>query len=98
MDTGSDTVIRIHKQSGNDWEDLQLDFGLEDFGGCVPAIGDMILEPGVRQGLDRRDANNRKLWTVVQRVFNPRDVANYVVLVVEEKVPTGRECTMVSIR
>ncbi len=95
----TEVTVRIYKQTQEgDWEDWQQDYGLEDFAGFLPAVGDLILEPGVLQGLNRYDPQNRKLLTVVQRVFNPRDLPNYVALVVEEHVPSGRERTMVSLR
>jgi len=97
MPTPAEVTVRIYEQTGDEWTDWQRDCGLEDFGGFLPAVGDMILEPGVLQGLDRYDPVNRKLLTVVQRVFNPRDLPNYVVLVVEQHVPTKGERTVVPI-
>jgi hypothetical protein len=58
---------------------------LQDFAGFLPAVGDTILNPGVIAGRDRDDPSNRDVWIVVDRVFNPRDQPNYVVLVVEER-------------
>ncbi|TWH95329.1 hypothetical protein IQ35_01586 [Sphingobium wenxiniae] len=97
--TTDEITVRLYKQmEDGKWEDFQQDYGLEDFAGFLPAVGDMILEPGVLQGLDRYKAENRKMLTVVQRIFNPRDLPNYVVLVVTEHTPEGREATAVSIR
>lgn len=85
-------TVRIHHQSPEGiWRDGEQDYSLEDFAGFLPDVGDMILEPGVLDGLDRNDPNNRKLLTVVQRVFNPRDMSDYVVLVVESRAPAERE-------
>lgn len=64
------------------------DFGAEDFAGQVPMIGDMILDPGVPVGQDRHDPRNREIWTVVGRVFNPRDNKDYVSLIVESRPGT----------
>ena len=97
LDTG-DITVRLYKQTGDTWEDWQQDYGMEDFAGFLPDVGDMILEPGVLQGLDRHDPNNRKMLTVTQRIFNPRDLKNYVVLVVEEHTPTDRERMVVTPR
>ncbi|KKX29339.1 hypothetical protein [Rhizobium sp. LC145] len=66
-------------------EDGRQDYGLEDFAGFLPSIGDTILNPGVLQGLDRSEPQSRDIWKVVDRIFNPRDLVNYVVLVVEER-------------
>ncbi len=97
--TTEEITVRLYEQTADgEWYDLQEDYGLEDFAGFLPAVGDMILKPGVLQGLERSDPKNRILFTVVRRIFNPRDLTNYVVLVVEEHVPNGRECAVVSIR
>lgn len=87
-----DSTIRLHyrKPSGK-IEDAQEDFGLESFGGIIPAVGDLILDPGVTAGKDRTDRNNRRMLTVVQRVFNPRDNADYIALIVTERKPTKNE-------
>lgn len=82
------TTIRICIRSGGMIEDAKQDYGPEDFGGIVPNIGDAILAPGVTQGLNRHEPANRKVWEVVGRVFNPHDNANYVVLVVDQRVGT----------
>lgn len=97
LDSG-DTTVRLYKQTADGWDDWQQDYGLEDFAGFLPNVGDMILEPGVLQGLDRHDPNNRKMLTVKQRIFNPRDLKNYVVLVVEEHTPADRERMVVTPR
>jgi hypothetical protein len=82
----TNVTIRIYfRHSDGRVEDGSQDFGLRDFAGVLPAIGDTILNPGVLQGLDRNQPANREVWKVVDRVFNPRDLANYVVLVVEER-------------
>lgn len=74
----------------------QQEFGVETFAGQVSAIGDMIVNPGVPQGLDRHDPSNREVWDVVGRVFNPRDMNDYVALIVEERAPEPREHNVVA--
>jgi len=81
-------TIRICKRDGDNVEDARQDFGIDDFGGTVPVIGDAILSPGVRQGLDRGKPENRRVWEVVGRVFNPHDNKDYIVLVVDERPGT----------
>lgn len=84
MASDDDVTIRIYyRQPGGEVEDAQEDFGLETFAGILPTIGDTIVNPGASAGIDRGDPLNRQVWTVVQRVFHPRDLPNYVVLVVE---------------
>lgn len=90
-------TIRIYERlEDGRIEDRQIDMGLEDFAGQCPALGDVILEPGVPQHLDRRDAANRLLWTVVGRIFNPRDLPDYIALIVEERSPTPAEAEFVA--
>ena len=67
-------------------EDSQTgDWGLENFGGFLPSVGDMVLDPAVLSQRDRSDPGNRRMWTVVQRVFNPKDFEDYVAVIVEER-------------
>lgn len=88
----SDVTIRIHiRQSDGEIVDTQSDFGLPDFGGVLPSVGDTILDPGVVQGRDRRDPFNRGIWTVVDRMFNPRDLKDYIALIVEVRGPKPGE-------
>lgn len=86
----TDLTIRLHyrDQNGKVFEDAREDFGLESFGGHLPVVGDLILDPRSDSELNRK---NRRIWNVVQRVFNPRDNADYIALVVEEQPPTGAE-------
>lgn len=78
--------IRIYfREADGTLSDSQQDFDPESFGGIVPAIGDMIVEPGVPSFLDRHDPANRVIWDVVGRVFNPRDLNDYVALIVEPR-------------
>lgn len=58
----------------------------DTFGGCIPSIGDEILDPATAGGADRNELRNRVMWTVVRRVFNPMDNHDYVSLVVETRV------------
>ncbi len=80
------TSIRIlHRDPVGAVGDGGVEFGLEQFAGQVPMIGDTILDPGVLQGQDRNDPQNRSIWTVVGRVFNPRDSEDTVALIVESR-------------
>ena len=80
------THIRIlHRDTAGKVFDGGADFGPEDFAGQVPAIGDMILNPGVPVGKKRDDPRNREIWTVIGRVFNSRDNKDYESLIVESR-------------
>jgi hypothetical protein len=68
-----DVHIRIYfRETDGTLEDSQQDFGVESFAGVIPAVGDMIVDPGVLQGLNRHEPTNRRVWDVAGRVFNPR--------------------------
>ncbi len=62
-----------------------IEYDPESFAGQVPAIGDMIVDPGVTEGRDRNLPQDRQVWTVVGRVFNPRDMEGSVALIVETR-------------
>ena len=80
------THIRIlHRDTAGKVFDGSVDFSPKDFAGQVPAIGDMILNPGVPVPKKRDDPRNREIWTVVGRVFNSRDNKDYVSLIVESR-------------
>jgi hypothetical protein len=57
------------------------DYDLEDLGGTVPMIGDLIVDPGVVQGRDRTDPANRDVHEVTARYFYPRTTDSASVLV-----------------
>lgn len=89
--------FRIYERdSDGQIEDRQHDMSLDDFGGQCPLVGDLIVEAGVPSHLDRSDPANRKIWTVVARVFNPRDLPDYIALIVEERAPTATEAAFVA--
>lgn len=82
----TDITIRINvRDKTGKTSDAQLDFGLESFAGIIPSIGDTVVDPGVLQDLDRHKPENRTVWKVVDRVFNPKDQQSYVALIVEER-------------
>lgn len=92
-----DVQIRIYfRNADGALEDSQQEFGVESFAGVIPAIGDMIVDPGVLQGLNRHELANRRVWDVVGRVFNPRDMDDYIALVVEERVPNPHEYSVIA--
>jgi hypothetical protein len=92
-DAGS--TVRLRRSEDGTIEDARQDCSLAEFAGVLPSIGDQILEAGVLSGLARNELRNRRLLTVVARVFNPRDNQDYVALIVEERVPTEAERAVV---
>jgi hypothetical protein len=80
-----------HRHHDGKIVDAGHDMTLSDFAGVLPSIGDWILQPGVRQGLDQLDPKSRNIWVVVHRMFNPRDMENGIALIVENRKPTPNE-------
>jgi hypothetical protein len=92
-----DVHIRIYfREADGTLEDSQREYGVESFAGAIPATGDMIVDPGVLQGLNRHEPTNRRVWDVVGRVFNPRDMPDYIALVVEERAPNPHEYSVIA--
>ena len=80
------THIRILFRNPNgSVSDGGVEFGRDQFAGELPAIGDTIVYPGVAQGRDRTLPQDRQVWSVVGRVFNPRDREDAVALIVETR-------------
>jgi len=89
-------TIRIyHLNADGTTEDAGIDYTLAELGGMVPSVGDVILDPGVPQGLDRYKPENREIMVVRKRVFNPRDLQNYIALIVEVRQPAADELDMI---
>ncbi len=83
------TAIRIlHRAPNGTVSDGGITYGIEQFAGQVPMIGDTILDPGAPSGKDRNDPRNRTIWTVVARVFNPRDSGGTVSIIVKSRKGT----------
>lgn len=80
------TSIRIlYREPDGAVVDGQVEYDTETFAGQVPMIGDTILDPGVLQGRNRHEPQNRRVLSVVGRVFNPRDREDTVALIVEAR-------------
>lgn len=69
--------------------DMSEEYALSDLNGIVPVKGDFIVDPGVLQGLDRRRFENRTVFEVVHRYFQPAsgddDKWRYLVLVCRKR-------------
>ncbi|CAA7622290.1 hypothetical protein [Magnetospirillum sp. SS-4] len=73
-------LIRLFSLTGGVFSPIGEDCSVEDFGGAVPVVGDLIVIPGVRAGLDRQ---NREVAEVVRRYLIPgADGSNRVGLIV----------------
>src|SRR3954467_3155501 len=95
LDQMNEVTIHLYCRLANGKiEDAQHTFDLSDFGGFLPAVGDKILDPGVPASLERHVPENRRLWTVVDRVFNPRDTKDFVALVIESCPVSDNEAAL----
>ena len=78
--------IRLHRAaSDGSLEDLKMEFSSDELGNTVPSVGDLIVDPGVPSGMDRRDPGNRCVYEVSARYFLPgaHGDLTYVALVVD---------------
>lgn len=72
------------------------EFGVESFAGVIPAVGNKVVDRGVLKRLNRREPKSRRMWNIVGRVFNPRDIHDCVELIVEEQVPSSQKYSLVA--
>ena len=96
------TGIQMHRVAEDGtYEDMQLDLSLSDFGGVMPTAGDLIVDPGVPNHLDRQQVEHRTVWEVVARYFfpatDPDDPWPYLgVLVCKERPGQEHEAEIVT--
>lgn len=83
------TVVRLHYVEDGKMVDMKNEFPIEYLGGAVPAVGDLIVEPGVSGDQDRRRvAAYRTVYEVKARYFLPHAHGEefcYVAVVVEDR-------------
>lgn len=92
----TEPTIRIYRRMPDgSVHDGEEDYDRSAFAGQIPSIGDLILNPGVLTGVDRRQAQNREIWEVVGRIFNPRDLEDYIALVVETHSATDKDAGLI---
>ncbi len=63
--------IRLYTEGSHRYEESRDTYGPDEFGGQIPLVGDLIADPGVPAGLDRTMAQNRTVFEVVKRYFQP---------------------------
>lgn len=88
------TIIRLYEDEGNSLSFNRSEFDLSEFGGHLPIVGDLIIDPGVVQGLDRNEPTNRTIFEVTARYFAPGsrdDGYTYVCFVVKPRAGTDKE-------
>lgn len=79
--------LYLHEPDGR-LTDSEEAFGLDDFGGQLPVVGDMIVGPGAAR---RPGETEQDLCTVVGRVFNPRVPGECVALIVEKRSASAQD-------
>ena len=47
-------------------------YELKDLGGTIPNVGDLMVDPGVLDGADRREASSHTVREVVARYIKPQ--------------------------
>lgn len=76
------TLVRIYiRKADGKLEDTSEAYEVSNFGGIIPTVGDKFLNPWTSEQTTRNDPGNREIYTVLERVFNPRDLKDYVVLI-----------------
>ncbi len=86
-ETGA-TFVRLYEDHGEVLKFCGDEFDFTDCGGHLPHIGDIIVDSGVTEGMDRMDPANRRLHEVVARYLMPRshmDGVHYTCLVVKSR-------------
>jgi len=81
------TVIYLFTEQNGVFERLDgQEYELSELGGQLPDVGDLIVDPGVLEGQDRRNPENRSVYEVKARYFQPRVSGNvFITMLVEER-------------
>ncbi|MFC5358109.1 hypothetical protein [Azospirillum himalayense] len=86
-------LIGIFVDEGDRYEYARKSYEIKDIG-VVPAVGDIIVEPGVMQGLNREEPTNRLVYEVQSRYFLPAEADGSppkICLVVKERKGRDKE-------
>lgn len=101
-----DFVARLYsKNPDGHLEDMQNEIDGDEIGGVLPNVGDLIVEPGVPEGLSRIEPQNRTVYEVESRYFlpghsirnRPSGAATYVALVVKQRTGLESERDLVTV-
>lgn len=95
-------IVRLYKHVGNALEDTEEQFNLSQLAGTVPAVGDLILDPGCLAGKAREDPANRTIYEVISRYFLPGrhgedSEDSSVAIIVKERTASTTEASMTCI-
>lgn len=80
----AEPIIRVLTRIDGTTLDYDEPLKLSDFGGIMPGIGDLIIDP--KPGYEPP-----KIFTVVQRVFNWKGKNDHVGLIVDKREPTDHD-------
>lgn len=89
-----DPMISIFHENGGEFERNGPNYSLADFGGIVPAVGDVIVDPGVAHGENRLLPENRNLLMVTARYILPDDQRPAINLVVRDRIGNPHEMSV----
>jgi hypothetical protein len=92
-------IIRLALEGAEPFEDYRLGFQADHFGGHIPSVGDLIIDPLAPQGADRRVPANRTVLQVVGRYFLPafgEDENPFAVLIVRPRAGRPAEINILA--
>ena len=94
------TYIRLYGiEDDGTYYDMRDTYDLDDFGGVLPVVGDLIIDPGVLGGLDRKASENRTVLEVAHRHIQPStpgDDDRWIVLVCNQRPGLPMEADIVT--
>jgi hypothetical protein len=91
-----ETLIRLFDDFANGPQGKRETYLPADFGGTIPGIGDIIVDPLCQQGRNPSDPIGRTLYEVVGRYFAPRaDLPTLVHLLVRPRAGRFEERVLV---
>lgn len=90
--TAQDPIVQVYfRNEEGRITDPSLNLSLDAFAGFLPHVGDVIVDPHTSLGIPQEQSTRGEVWAVVNRVFNPKDRIDHVVLIVERRPPPFSE-------
>ncbi|NYZ25182.1 hypothetical protein HND93_36260 [Azospirillum sp. ROY-1-1-2] len=97
-------MVVIYFKKGNHFEQTGESFYLSETGGVLPAIGDLLIDPGVTVGQSRTNPKSRIVREVISRYFIPGSDQRtstqhppHIILVVKERTGNPDEVDIFSL-
>jgi hypothetical protein len=93
----SETTICIHvRDPGGLIKDIRMELTLDELGGVLPSVGDLIISPVGKVDADGTEGPPPAIWTVVARVFRLAGQEDCIGLVVEQRALNGSDQVFLS--